>query len=232
MFGKNTLVKQDYKKKEKLYIKSIFKTIQGEGPFSGYSSIFIRFGYCNLACFFCDTDFETDLKEQTVLEVLEEVKKLAEDKIKLVVITGGEPFVQLLLSDLVSELLKENFIVQIETAGSLYQKLDFDNENLHIVCSPKTGKLNPEIENYINYYKYIISFDNYSDEDGLPILSTQFENKPQKIARPKNLKKIYISPMDQYNLEINQKNLKACVEICLKYNYILSLQVHKIIGVD
>ena len=41
-----------------LDVVEIFPTIQGEGPFSGMPAIFIRLGGCNLACDFCDTEFE------------------------------------------------------------------------------------------------------------------------------------------------------------------------------
>ena len=50
------------------YVKEIFKSIQGEGFFSGKTAIFVRFSGCNLwngdknkrneaICSFCDTDF-------------------------------------------------------------------------------------------------------------------------------------------------------------------------------
>ena len=42
-----------------LDIQEIFPTIQGEGPRVGTPSIFIRLGGCNLACTFCDTEFES-----------------------------------------------------------------------------------------------------------------------------------------------------------------------------
>jgi organic radical activating enzyme len=41
-----------------LQVKSIFATIQGEGPNVGTPAVFIRLGGCNLACEFCDTSFE------------------------------------------------------------------------------------------------------------------------------------------------------------------------------
>ena len=46
-----------------LSIKSIFKTLQAEGPYCGVPAIFIRLGGCNLACSFCDTEFEDYLEK-------------------------------------------------------------------------------------------------------------------------------------------------------------------------
>lgn len=55
MFGKNEIVGQKYFNDagDKLYVTSIFFTIQGEGPFRGYPAVFVRFAKCNLACSFC-----------------------------------------------------------------------------------------------------------------------------------------------------------------------------------
>ena len=51
-----------------LYVKEIFKSIQGEGFYTGKNAVFVRFTGCNLwngknrdrlnsQCSFCDTDF-------------------------------------------------------------------------------------------------------------------------------------------------------------------------------
>lgn len=40
-----------------LQVSEIFKSIQGEGPFTGRPSIFLRLGICNLSCAWCDTPY-------------------------------------------------------------------------------------------------------------------------------------------------------------------------------
>ena len=40
-------------------IVEIFESLQGEGLNTGMPAIFIRFGKCNLACPWCDTDYQT-----------------------------------------------------------------------------------------------------------------------------------------------------------------------------
>ena len=44
---------------DKVKIKEIFTSIQGEGLFIGYKQLFIRFCGCNLSCNYCDTDYRT-----------------------------------------------------------------------------------------------------------------------------------------------------------------------------
>ena len=106
-----------------LQIKEIFTSIQSEGPFAGCPAIFVRFGGCNLACSFCDTDFTTDVRAMSVAAIVGEVQRVKrheESAATLVVITGGEPFLQD-FRDLVLELVDECLTVQIETNGTIYQ---------------------------------------------------------------------------------------------------------------
>jgi len=233
MFGKNlTYTPKDFENEERLYVKEIFYTIQGEGLFSGMASCFIRLGKCCIKCLFCDTDFESDLEKFTIDEIITKINEITPRNCKLIVITGGEPLLQNKICDLINTLLKFNYTVQIETAGIYFPPNFPINENLYIVCSPKTGKISNKLEPYINAFKYIISHDNYSEDDGLPIYSTQIENTIQKLYRPdinKNIP-IYISPMDCYDDEINKLNLKAVTKIALQFNYIISLQIHKILN--
>lgn len=55
MFGKNEIVGQRYFKDaaDKLLVTSLFVTLQGEGPYRGLPSVFVRFAKCNLNCAFC-----------------------------------------------------------------------------------------------------------------------------------------------------------------------------------
>ncbi|BAM79164.1 hypothetical protein, conserved [Cyanidioschyzon merolae strain 10D] len=47
-----------------LLVSEIFASIQGEGPFCGSPSIFLRLGLCNLECIWCDTKYTWLFSEQ------------------------------------------------------------------------------------------------------------------------------------------------------------------------
>ena len=73
-------------------IVEIFHSVQGEGAKSGIPHVFVRFGKCNLACEWCDTDFNT--YEKMTVEMI--VERVLAFKCNNVIYTGGEP----LLNDL------------------------------------------------------------------------------------------------------------------------------------
>ena len=126
MFGKNKILKPELHEGLNLDLQEIFPTLQGEGPYAGHPAVFIRLGGCNLACDFCDTEFDS-YQNLSLEKIIEETLRLAKNdqkKIirKLIVITGGEPLRQP-IELLCAELVKLNFLVQIETNGTLFRDL-------------------------------------------------------------------------------------------------------------
>ena len=71
-------------------INDIFYSLQGEGRNTGRAAIFIRFAGCNLHCSFCDTQFN-EYREMTDEQILNEI---AQYPSRFVVLTGGEPTLQ------------------------------------------------------------------------------------------------------------------------------------------
>ena len=211
-----------------LDIVDIFPTIQGEGPFCGQRAIFIRLAGCNLQCPKCDTDYTSYRKNYTERNVLHMIKQFAKPPY-LIVITGGEPFRQD-ITKLIDNLLSLGFAVQIESNGTLKPKGDI-SPNAIIVCSPKTTKISNHILNRADFFKYVLSANNVDEKDGLPIKVLGHEVKG-RVARPSKNNKvpIYIQPADNFDFKQNRLNLKAAIDSCLKYGYLLQLQIHKIIG--
>lgn len=229
MFGTNHVApKRDNEKT--FLVKSIFGTIQGEGPHAGKPATFIRLGGCNLKCSFCDTDFTSDLDEMHADEICNCI--LTDERhYSLIVITGGEPMLQNLAGLIKIISLKLPFVktVQIETAGTVWPAFlecvaAASPPLVEIVVSPKTPKVNKTVAEKAKYWKYLISAsDTRNGDDGLP----------EHLARPmRSDAVIYVQPMDEYNPAKNKANVSLALHLALTLGYGISLQQHKILGVE
>ena len=200
-------------------INEIFRSFQGEGPFTGENAIFIRLSKCNLSCKFCDTEYEAAIK-MSIAQIIQEVKNLssAAPKVRLAIITGGEPLMQP-IEPLCKALLDCDYKIQIETNGTFFRDLD---AGILVVCSPKNlnGKFlfNQKMLARADALKFIVS-KAYPGYQSVPDL-----------GQDKNKTDIYVQPMDEGCKEKNQENLKHALDICLREGYKISLQTHKLVG--
>lgn len=207
-------------------IKEIFYTLQGEGQHAGRPAVFCRFSGCNLwsgreedrhkaICQFCDTDFwGTDGQnggKYSAQDLVNECKSLWKgktDKELYIVCTGGEPALQL-DDELVNELKKAGFIIAVETNGTL----ELPNKVDWICLSPKAGtdiKLQHAHEVKIVYPQKGIS--------------------PNEFATF-NAEHFYVQPMEETNK--TEENIASSIAYCLENpQWNLSLQTHKIVGID
>jgi len=133
-------------------VKECFLTLQGEGVQAGSRAVFLRFAGCNLwtgreqdrasaQCNFCDTDFvgtdgEGGGKFKSADKLAAQIETLWGEgtEQRLVVITGGEPMLQLDQA-LVDALHARGFRVAAETNGTLPAIDGID----WICVSPKAG---------------------------------------------------------------------------------------------
>lgn len=224
MFGKNPIRPPETGDGQALKIVEIFPTLQGEGPFTGHPAVFVRLGGCNLACAFCDTEFET-FSDVALPDLLARIEQTASHEAgrrvrKLVVITGGEPLRQNIVP-LCEQLLARGFTVQIETNGTLWRPLP---EGVHVICSPKVTNgayhaLRPDLLARVNALKFIISED-------MPDYRDVGEVGQRASAIP-----VYVQPMDAYDPEKSAANRARAAMLAQTQGYILSLQTHKIMGI-
>lgn len=238
MFGKNAIMKP-LPADSDFFVHSIFYTIQGEGPWAGMPTIFVRFAGCNLRCFWCDTDFEKGewMSALTLRDKLLELEK--QHKCNKFVLTGGEPMLQPLQQLL--DVVPLHWTFQIETAGTVWPAgigEAVEDGQVLLVCSPKTGMVHRMIREHCAHWKFIVSVEDleHLDLDGLPMMSTQVEGQPLRIFRPvyeDNVDKdpiIYVQARDDQDPAKNQANLEAAAKIALTHGYRLSVQLHKLVG--
>ncbi len=205
-------------------VKEIFYTIQGEGLNAGRPAVFCRFSGCNLwtgrerdrdsaVCRFCDTDFNGidgtgggryDLAAG-LAQKIDACWPLAAFQRRLVVLTGGEPALQVDES-LVAALHQLDFEIAIETNGTLELPAGID----WICVSPKAGtKIKVRTGNEL---KIVFPQDNLDPAD--------FEKW--------DFRNFLIQPMDG---TMRETNTRLAISYCMSHPYWrLSLQIHKAAG--
>lgn len=196
-------------------IVEAFKSVQGEGPFSGHPAVFVRLSGCNLSCSYCDTDHSTVNLKLTVKELSAAITAIA-GTCKLLVITGGEPFLQD-LTPIVMEMFALGWDIQIESNGTINPHAFEEWNAVCLVISPKGRGEVPLLLDYASAVKFVLSFGQEPDD---------FIPADVSIGCP-----IYIQPIDEKDEVKNLDNLRWCLDMCLTHNWILSLQLQKILEV-
>lgn len=204
-------------------VKEIFLTLQGEGANAGARAVFLRFAGCNLwsgreqdrataICRFCDTDFVgTDglgggkFADATELAATVERHWGEGAGNRLVVVTGGEPMLQ--LDDaLVAALHAAGFRIAMESNGTLPAHPGVD----WLCVSPKAGS---EVVQRSGHELKLVWPQAGIDLDELE--RWDFTHR-------------LIQPMDD---AAGQANVDAAIELVMaRPTWRLSLQTHKMLG--
>ncbi len=190
-------------------VNEIFYSLQGEGFYSGTPAVFVRFSGCNLRCPFCDTQHESG-REMTEEEI---VGAVAGCPARLVVITGGEPALQLTTS-LVDKLHSAGKYVAVETNGTrpLPENVDW------ITLSPK---------------------DIWLGEKARPVLTRADELKllfesEDRVREYEGIKVShrFLQPIDADDPIVNDSNKKSTIAYVKQHpQWRLSLQIHKVLDI-
>ncbi len=117
------------------YIKELFSSFQGEGPYAGRRQVFIRFAGCPLSCIYCDTAYArypepaycTVLNKGSVsriknpmehYSVIHLVSELLTPDTHSICYTGGEPlFNAVFVDEIAKEARRLHYRNFIETSG-------------------------------------------------------------------------------------------------------------------
>lgn len=204
-------------------VKELFLTLQGEGVQAGSRAVFLRFAGCNLwsgrekdrasaQCSFCDTDFVgTDgpgggkfADSGALADAVEQAWGEGKEE-RFVVITGGEPMLQL-DSALIDSLHDRGFRVAVETNGTLPAAAGID----WICVSPKSGT--DVVQRSGDELKLVWP---QSGIDPAELESWDFDH-------------FLVQPMD---CEEREQALKDAIRLAMERpRWRLSLQAHKVVG--
>ena len=189
-------------------VNEIFYSLQGEGHWTGTAATFVRLAGCNLRCPFCDTDHSAS-REISEEEIAEAVSAHPSTR---VVITGGEPALQLTAS-LVEKLHRAGKIVHIETNGTLPLPDGID----WVTCSPKDAPLALT----------------RADE-----VKAVYEQRPDMHERLAAIEAAigatdyFLQPCDTGDPALNRRLTAEAIDYCKAHpRWRLSLQTHKLLGI-
>jgi len=208
-------------KTDELVVTSMFRTIQGEGPFAGYPAVFLRLSGCNFGdkqdhCAWCDTAFHLDKGTMyTPNDLLEKLQQLpGYRKSDILVVTGGEPTLQLNLIHFMRHVGPFFKLVQIETNGTqagFFRRLEekqpqvtqrgyiehFNLAPLSVVVSPKastkagrTPQLSEVVLRHTGALKFVVTADANDPQHVVPEWVADVQ---QQYSMP-----VYVSPMAVY----------------------------------
>ena len=209
-------------------VHEIFYSLQGEGVQTGCPAVFCRFSGCNLwsggeegrkeaLCSFCDTDFvgieglggEEFANPQELAVALEKAWTGTGIAKKLVVLTGGEPLLQV-DSALVEALHRADFTVALETNGTLPAPSGID----WICVSPKARAPLKQLSG--NELKVVFPQEGLNPADLEDLLFDHLLIQPCQVEDP----------------EENRKNLEKSIAFVKAHpRWRLSVQIHKILQI-
>lgn len=115
-------------------VVEIFESLQGEGTNTGLDAVFIRFGQCNLACPWCDTDVHA--YQMMSLEAV--TKQVETFTSRHLIITGGEPLLQEGLVSLVDFFKIRGYWLALETNGLIRLPETVSGRIDFVAVSPKS----------------------------------------------------------------------------------------------
>lgn len=104
-----------------LKVSEVFFSIQGEGPWVGFPTFFVRLYGCNLSCKWCDTPYAREGQNYKEMQPEEILAFWRRDypEIPYITLTGGEPLLQDGVYKLIEKFLQRGAKVLLETNGSL-----------------------------------------------------------------------------------------------------------------
>ena len=204
-------------------VKEIFLTLQGEGGQAGRAAVFCRFAGCNLwsgreqdrasaVCNFCDTDFVgTDglgggkFRTPNDLAAAVEAAWAGGEGDRLVVCTGGEPFLQLDAAA-IAALKARGFSIAVESNGTIAAPAGVD----WLCVSPKADAALAQ-----------------TSGQELKLVYPQPGVDPARFEAL-DFERFYLQPMDGPDRDANTQ---AAVAYCLAHpRWRLSVQTHKYLG--
>ncbi|GAB5550253.1 MAG: 7-carboxy-7-deazaguanine synthase [Sandaracinaceae bacterium] len=229
-------------------VKSLWRTLQGEGAWAGRAAVFVRFVGCNMwtgydrdrerdaarghACAaFCDTDFTKEGSVRLTASALaDEAARVAAGEggappVDLIVLTGGEPLLQADAA-LVQALHEQGLEVAVETNGTVRLADAFGEPEDWpdwVVCSPKLPADQTVIE-ALDELKLVVPA--YRPADYAAVADRV---RPHRVGT-RQRRYLWVQPEDGPRLDQAQRLAVSLAQADPRWR--VSTQTHKLLHVD
>jgi 7-carboxy-7-deazaguanine synthase len=224
-------------KETKLSVSEVFYSIQGEGITTGYPSVFIRLGGCNLMCGGMGTQFDGELHDATwrcdtievwmkalskkVDEVINDEQHKAFSNGAHAIITGGEPMMQQNGVELLIKYLRDlypNLYVEIETNGTITPSMELQKLVNQWNCSPKLSNSGNHISQYFNS-STITELNKLNTQFKFVVTTNEDWDEIKNLYLPHiDKNKVWLMPSGENQELLNQS--KGVVAEIVKENYL------------
>lgn len=206
-------------------VNEMFYSLQGEGPLMGRPAYFIRLTGCiKPYCSWCDS--KHSFEDGDGLPITDVVNRVIKMNPPLVVITGGEPFIQWQsgLNELHQQLTAHEFSIQYETSGRVELPQLKNSTNTTVVCSPKQKQIDsgqfssnewdffPENHKRVDCFKFV--FDD--NELAIKAFIEKYQVKPENV---------FIMP-EGASREEQMAKMEPAWLVCQKNNWNFAPRLH------
>jgi 7-carboxy-7-deazaguanine synthase len=128
------------RERDTLLITEIFLSLQGESRSVGWPTTFIRLTGCPLRCHYCDTEYAFQGGERITIDTV--LQQVANNGVRHVTVTGGEPLVQKEVYPLMKQLCDVGYKVSVETGGMVdISEVDSRVERVVDLKTPASGEV-------------------------------------------------------------------------------------------
>lgn len=200
-------------------IIEIFKSIQGEGILTGVPTTFVRLAGCNTKCTWCDQKEawdetkSVDIKEDKIAEAIEEAG--CGD----VCFTGGEPMLQSNDIRTVTSIQREKFRFSIETNGSVYDPI------------PAIGfmSLSPKLQFWPHetFPKWMVYCYSFNVPHQIKVVCNTIEECDKAVSLVGEYADFLV-----LQPRYGSSSTNDIITFCINNGLRLSLQVHKLVGIQ
>ncbi|MFA7173328.1 MAG: 7-carboxy-7-deazaguanine synthase QueE [Kiritimatiellia bacterium] len=201
-------------------VVEIFHSLQGEGFNTGREAVFLRMGGCNLACPWCDTQYNN----YTMMDAVSIFEAVQQFGVNSLIVTGGEPLIISGLADLIKCFKKHGYWIAVETNG---------------VSVVENGVL--KLFDYIAVSPKAVYADLYTKEGAMReadelrvVVDGDVQDFCLWIGTMIKARKYYLSPCEREGVV----NLEQTIKLLGRLNqseggseWLLSLQTHKLCGI-